>query len=72
MADAKAKAEHLAELADAQLGKATYISENNQVPPTIYWPDRCYEEALSAVETPISPGEMEISLTVQVVYTLLY
>jgi len=71
MADAKAKAEQLAELADAKLGKATYISESSQAPPPIYRQD-VYEEAMPAAETPISPGEMEISLTVQVVYALLY
>ncbi|MFC1984209.1 SIMPL domain-containing protein [Chloroflexota bacterium] len=72
MADAKAKAEQLAELADAQLGKATYISESSQVPPTIYRQDVYYEEAMPAAETPISAGEMEISLTVQVAYAFLY
>lgn len=71
MADAKAKAEQLAELADGRLGKATYISESSQVPPPIYRQD-IYEEAMSGATTPISPGEMEISLTVQVVYALLY
>jgi len=71
MADAKAKAEQLAELADAKLGKATYISESSQVPPPIYRQD-VYEEAVPAATTPISPGEMEISLTVQVAYALLY
>ena len=71
MADAKAKAEQLAELAGGRLGKATYISESSQVPPPIYRQD-IYEEAVPGAETPISPGEMEISLTVQVAYALLY
>ena len=71
MADAKAKAEQLAELVDAKLGKATYISESSQAPPPIYRQD-VYEEAMPAATTPISPGEMEISLTVQVAYALLY
>ena len=71
MADAKAKAEQLAELADAKLGKATYISESAQIPPPIYR-QAIYEEAMPAATTPISPGEIEISLTVQVVYALLY
>jgi len=66
MADANAKAEQLAELAGVTLGKPTYISEGIQVPPTI----RMAEAAISAV-TPISPGEMEISLTVQVAYAIL-
>jgi len=33
MADAKAKAEQLAELAGVRLGKPTYISEGIQIPP---------------------------------------
>ncbi len=71
MADAKAKAEQLAELAEVRLGKATYISESSYAPPPIYRQD-IYEEAMPAATTPISPGEMEISLTVQVVYAILY
>jgi len=71
MADAKTKAEQLAELAGGRLGKATYISESSQIPPPIYRQD-IYEEAIPVAETPISPGEMEISLTVQVAYALLY
>ncbi len=71
MADAKAKAEQLAELADGKLGKATYISESSQSPPPIYRQD-LYEEAMPAATTPISPGEMAISLTVQIAYALIY
>jgi len=71
MADAEAKAEQLAELVGGRLGKATYISESTQIPPPIYRQD-IYVEAVPAAETPISPGEMEISLTVQVAYALLY
>ena len=70
MADAKAKAEQLAELAGVTLGKPTYISEGGiQVP----YPRVMMETAMAAPapETPISPGEMEVSLTVQVVYAIL-
>jgi len=71
MADAKAKAEQLAELAGITLGKPTYISEGTYIPTTTY-PRVMYEEAaVPAPPTPISPGEMEISLTVQVVYAIL-
>jgi uncharacterized protein YggE len=68
MADAKAKAEQLAELADVTLGKPTYISESISYP--IYPRNGAYYEE-AAAETPISPGEMEISITVQVVYAIL-
>jgi len=68
MTDAKAKARQLANLAGVTLGKPTYISEGIQIPPTI----RMAEAAVPApVEMPISPGEMEISLTVQVAYAIL-
>jgi len=69
MADTKTKAEQLAKLADVKLGKPTYVSEGIQVPPPIY-PRAVYEEAPVPAATPISPGEMEISLTVQVVYAI--
>jgi len=72
MADARAKAEQLAELAGVRLGKPTYISEGIQVPPI--YPRGAYEEAgipAPAPETPISPGEMELSLTIQVAYAIL-
>ena len=69
MGDAKAKAEQLAKLAGVTLGKPTYISESIQIPPPNY-PRVVYEEA-SAAATPISPGELEISLTIQVAYAIL-
>ncbi len=73
MADAKAKAEKLAELAGVGLGKPIYISESS------YWPSpeypRVYYEAgmapAPAPPPPISPGEMEITLTVQITYAIL-
>jgi len=72
VADAKAKAEQLADLAGVKLGKPTYITENAHLPSPIY-PQVLYERAAGASvpETPISAGEMEISLTVQLVYAIL-
>jgi len=75
MADAKAKAEKLAGLAGVRLGKPTYISESSYLPSPIY-PRVYYEGGMAppAPEVPpteISPGEMEISLTVQVAYAIL-
>jgi len=72
MTDAKTKAEQLAELAGAKLGKVTYISESSQAPPSVYRQGVMYDEEALEVETSISPGEIEVSLTVQVAYTLLY
>jgi len=70
MVDAKAKAKQLAKLADINLGKPTYISESIQAPPVVY--PRAMAEAAAAPKapTPISPGEIEVSLTVQVTYAI--
>ena len=72
MADAKGKAEQLAKLAGVRLGKPTYISESTYVPRV--YPEVVVEmEAIKAAPapTPITPGEAEISLTVQVGYAIL-
>ncbi len=69
MTDAKAKAKQLAELAGVTLGKPTYISESMQIPyPKVMMQGAVVREA--AAPTPISPGEMEISLNIQVVYAI--
>ena len=70
MADAKAKAEQLADMAGIELGKPTYISEGNIYPPVVY-----RDAGMEAVPgedytTPISPGEIELTLTVQVAYAI--
>ena len=70
VADAKAKAEELAGRAGVKLGKPTYISEGTRVTSPVPRAVVVYEEAVGA-PTPISPGEMEISLTIQVAYAIL-
>jgi len=69
MAEAKAKAEHLAQLGGVSLGKPTYISEGVQAPPisprSAIWVEEAVKEP-----TPISPGEIEVTVTVQVVYSI--
>ncbi|UCH42380.1 MAG: SIMPL domain-containing protein [Dehalococcoidales bacterium] len=70
MAEARDKAEQLAELAGVILGNATYISEGSQIPPVTrggYAMDVAEE---MEVETPVSPGELEVILTVQVIYAI--
>jgi uncharacterized protein YggE len=71
MADAASKAEQLAEMAGVELGKATYIVENTAYPYPVR--QNLYEgvAAAPAMETPISPGELEISLNVQIAYAIL-
>ena len=71
MADAKAKAEQLADLADVNLGKLIYVNESGgYIPVTREY--IALEKAVPApaLDTPISPGETEISLTVQVVFSI--
>ena len=69
MADARTKAEQLANLSGVTLGKPTYISESISY-PVYSQPPRVAEGAV-APTTPISPGEMKVSLDVQVVYAIL-
>ena len=75
IADAEAKAEQLASLAGVNLGKPTYISEGISYPPPLYRQGVHYEATAPipapALPTSISPGEMEISLSVQVAYAIL-
>jgi len=68
MQDANAKAEQMATLAGITLGKPTYISESGGYIPTPYYL-KDYAEGGSA-STPISPGELDITLSVQVAYAI--
>ena len=71
VADAAAKAKTLADTADVRLGKPTYISESSYTPGPIYRADMvAMAEGAPAMETPISPGEMEISTNVQIAYAI--
>lgn len=70
--DAKDKALQLADLADVKLGKPTYISEGAAYLPST----RGLYEAGAPVpapapETPIIPGELKITLTIQVAYAIV-
>jgi len=71
MADAKAKAEQLANLGGVKLGTPTYITESISYP--VYPSPIRAEGAISAPAAPvtsISPGEMKITLDVQVAYVI--
>ncbi len=70
MAEAKAKAEQLAGLAGVTLGKPTYISEGISYPVSPREVVVMEKAMAAAPETAISPGEMEINLSVQVVYAI--
>jgi len=71
VADAEANAKQLADLAGVGLGRPIYISEAGYIPVPreayIGVPERA---PVPAPTTPISPGETEIRLTVQVVYSI--
>ena len=72
MADAESKAKQLAELAGVSLGKATYVSEGIQTPlPPWYEMMGGGAPAPMPAPTPISPGETEISLTIQAAYAIM-
>ena len=77
MADAKEKAEKIAGLAGMELGTPTYINESTSTP---YLGGMAYGMAPAPapapapviVETPppISPGEVEITINMQVAYSI--
>ena len=73
VADAEEKAKQLARLAGVSLGKPIYISESTGFPP-IYM-ERSFMQAAGPIPAPapppISPGELEVSLTVQITYAIL-
>jgi len=70
--DAAAKAKQLAGLSGVNLGKPTYISESMQYPSPIY-AERAFMDAAvpAAAPPPISPGETEINVSVQITYAIV-
>jgi uncharacterized protein len=70
MTDARAKADSLASLAGISLGRPVYISENSSsiAPPTEISPGAA--QGVSAPRTPISPGQTDITLYLQVAYAI--
>ena len=70
--DAKNKADQLAGLADANLGKPIYISEGAiYQPPTNRDFYKGAEASGPPMETPISPGELKITVNIQIVYAMV-
>ena len=72
MEDAQEKAKQLAKLAKVDLGTPTYINEGSIYVPTPYdfYRGEAVPAPAPAPTTSISPGETEIRLTVQVVYSI--
>jgi len=68
--DAMAKAEQMADSADIKLGKLSYISESTPVSPVVIRDSLFKAEGAAPSATSISAGELEIQVTVQMVYTI--
>jgi len=72
VADARDKAEQLANLAGVDLGRPVFISEGSESPPIRPLEAVAESPAEAApVTTPISPGQTRVTLTVQVAYAIL-
>ncbi len=71
MADAQAKAKQLATLAGVSLGKPVYVNETStSLPIPIDYIRGGGAIPAPSPTTPISPGEIDIQLSVQVVYSI--
>jgi uncharacterized protein YggE len=69
MADAKSKAQALADLAGVGLGKPRIISESFIEQPPFYM-ERAYAPAMEAGGVPVSPGQLEVNVNVQVTFDI--
>jgi uncharacterized protein len=70
MKDAKAKADQIATLAGIKLGKPTFVSESSYTPTNYPVAYKMAADSAGAGSTPISPGESDITLNVQVTYSI--
>ncbi len=73
VANAAAKAKELADTAGVKLGKPNYITESSYIPGPIYRDVyTAGEVAIPAPTptTPVSPGEMDVTVNVQIAYTI--
>ena len=68
--EARAKAERLAELAGVKLGKPISISEEGFFQPPMPFAAAPLAREAEAVETPIQPGELEVSVSVSVLFAI--
>lgn len=69
--NAAAKAKQLADTAGVKLGKPSYITESSYIPGPIYR-DVATAQGVPAPTptTPVSPGEMDITVNVQIGYAI--
>jgi len=68
--DAMDKAKQMAAAANIKLGKLIYISESTPYVPPVAIRDYAMKAEAAAPTTPISPGELEIQVNVQMVYEI--
>lgn len=68
--DAIAKAKQMADAANVRLGKLLYISESTPVSPVVVRDYLFKVESAAPSATPVSAGELEIRVTVQMVYDI--
>jgi hypothetical protein len=71
MEDATDKAKQLADLADVKLGTPLYVTESNPYTPYVQYDSYVRAPAAEGVTTSISPGELEITVDVQVAYEIV-
>ena len=69
VADARARAEDLAEQAGVSLGRPVSIIESAAVPPPTFLEAAPFERDVQEA-TPIEPGELEVSITVDVTFAI--
>ena len=70
MNDAKARAQRLADLAGVSLGAPISIQEGSVTPPAPVSTRSFDLGAAPQAATPIQPGELDVDLTVNVVYAI--
>lgn len=70
MNDAKAKAQRLADLAGVTLGGPISIQESGVTPPGPLVSGADLKLGAGEAATPIQPGELDVNITVQVVYAI--
>ena len=70
VADAKAKAAQLADLAGVKLGNPTYLSESSYSPVVYRGLEMAKADGAAVPTTPITPGETTITASVQIVYAI--
>ncbi len=68
--DARSKAEQLAQLTGVQLGDPIHISETSSTPILFRGVERVSPDAPTAPPTPIEPGEITVTASVNIVYAI--